>query len=283
MAFDCRITVGVMAPGSPIARPVADRVLDLAATHFPDGALKILFHPQCFSACGYFAGPDAERVEACLEIANDPRFDALWFARGGYGACRIVEAVLAGLAEEARRKRYMGYSDAGVLLAALYGRGFTRVAHGPMPGDVARVDGGDAIRRALGWLAHGDPVSLEAGIGGDVPTAAFNMATLSHILGTPLQPDLGGHVLILEEVAEPLYRIDRMLFHITANSGVRRCAGIRLGRCSDIPANTPDFVLSPEEIVQHWCRQSRIPYLGRADIGHDSHNKIVPFGRREDR
>ncbi len=101
---------------------------------------------------------------------------------------------------------------------------------------------------------------------------------LSHLLGTPLQPDLAGHVLMLEEVGEALYRIDRALFHITSNPGIRRVSGIMLGRCNDITANEPDFGMNEEEIARYWCRSSGIAWLGRADIGHDANNKVVPFG-----
>jgi muramoyltetrapeptide carboxypeptidase len=69
------------------------------------------------------------------------------------------------------------------------------------------------------------------------------------------------------------------MFHLTSNPGIRRVAGIRLGRCSNIPPNDPAFGQSEEEVVKHWCAVSGIPYLGRADIGHDIDNKIVPFGR----
>ena len=55
-------------------------------------------------------------------------------------------------------------------------------------------------------------------------------------------------------------------------------AGIRLGRCSDVPENDPDFGRTEEEIARYWCERSGIPYLGRADIGHDVDNKVVPFG-----
>jgi muramoyltetrapeptide carboxypeptidase len=79
-----------------------------------------------------------------------------------------------------------------------------------------------------------------------------------------------------------LYRIDRALFHVTSNPGIRKVAGIRLGRCSAIPPNEPDFGQGEEQIARHWCEVSGIPYLGRADIGHDIHNKIVPFGRQAD-
>jgi muramoyltetrapeptide carboxypeptidase len=110
-------------------------------------------------------------------------------------------------------------------------------------------------------------------------TAAFNITVLSHLLGTALEPDLVGHVLMLEEVGEHMYRIDRSLFHLTGNPALRRVAGIRLGRCSNIPANEPAFGETEEEVVRHWCDVSGIRYLGRADIGHDIDNKIVPFGR----
>ena len=276
---DDRIRIGVMAPGSRIDAGIADRVRAFAMDRFSDRLVEICFHPQCFLASGHFAGDDAVRAEAFLDIANDESFDSLWFARGGYGACRIAEALIPKLSDAARRKTYLGYSDAGSLLAALYKAGLSSLAHGPMPVDITR-DGGDAaVERALAYLIDRAPDVLEPGISADTPTAAFNMAVLSQILGTALEPDLTDHVLMLEEVSEHMYRIDRLMFHITGNPGIRKVAGIRLGRCASIPANEPDFGQTEEEVVSHWCDRSGIPYLGRADIGHDADNKVVPFGR----
>ena len=271
--------IGVMAPGSPIDRTVAARVGEIAAGLDGARSIEIQFHPQCFLSAGHFAGDDAARTAAFVEIANDESFDALWFARGGYGACRIAEAALAQLTAVARRKLYLGYSDAGCLLAGLHKAGFGGLAHGPMPADIQRKGGEAAVKRALAYLIARAPDALEASVSAQTQTAAFNMAVLSHLLGTPLQPDLSGHVLMLEEVAEYMYRIDRFLFHITGNPGIRRVAGIRLGRCGEIPPNQPEFGQSEEEIARHWCAASGIPYLGRADIGHDSDNKVVPLGR----
>ncbi len=273
------IRIGVVATGSPIAPETADRVQAIAAALYPAAPPVIDFHPQCFLSHGHFAGNDATRADAFVEVANDPGYDALWIARGGYGACRIAGAVLPRLTNAALDKAYLGYSDAGTLLAGLYAQGFARVAHGPMPNDVLR-DGGDAaIARALAWLVNAAPDALEAHVAPGTPTAAFNITILSQLLGTPLQPDLAGHVLMLEEVSEHLYRIDRSLFHITSNPAIRRVAGIRLGRCSDIPPNDPAFGLTEEEIVAEWCARAGIAYLGRADIGHDAENKVVPFGQ----
>jgi muramoyltetrapeptide carboxypeptidase len=187
--------------------------------------------------------------------------------------------VIRGLTEAARHKAYVGYSDAGTLLAGLYRAGFPSVAHGPMPADILREGGDAAVARALAWLVDAAPETLEPTVGREQKTAAFNITILSQLLGTPLQPDLEGHVLMLEEVTEAMYRIDRSLFHITSNAQIRKVAGIKLGRCNQIPPNEPDFGMTEEEVARYWCRRSGIPWLGRADIGHDADNKVVPFGR----
>ncbi len=270
--------IGVVAPSSRLEPAMADKVQALALTLYGDRAPDIQFHPQCFASSGHFAGDDATRAQAFLDVANDETFDALWVGRGGYGACRIAQHVIAGLTPAAKAKIYLGYSDAGALLSPLYTRGFARVAHGPMPSDINRAEGDKAVARALAFLVDGDKAALEPSVTGATMTAAFNMTVLSQILGTPLAPDLMGHVLMLEEVSEYMYRIDRAMFHITSNPAVRMAAGIRLGRCSDIPPNEPDFAQSAEDVVRHWCAVSGIAYLGLADIGHDAGNKIVPFG-----
>jgi muramoyltetrapeptide carboxypeptidase len=147
-----------------------------------------------------------------------------------------------------------------------------------MPGDMIS-QGARPVERALAWLIRRDPNSLEPGLG-EAPAAAFNMIVLSQLLGTPLEPDLSGHVLLLEEVDEYMYEIDRSLYHITSNPSVRRIAGLRLGRCIGADGNDLDFVESEEEVARRWCRDSGIEWLGRADIGHDGDNKVVPFGSR---
>lgn len=273
-----RFRIGVVAPGSRIDPSVGQRVRALAASLYPDRAPDIHIHPQCFLSHGHFAGDDARRADAFVEIANDPGFDALWFARGGYGSCRLAEAVLSRLTDAARDKVYLGYSDAGSLLAALYGRGFCHIAHGPMPIDIERNGGDQAVGRALAWLVDRASEALEPSLSPGVPAAAFNLATFSQLVGTPFQPDLSGHELMLEEVSEYMYAIDRFFFHVTSNPGVRKVAGVRLGRCSAIPPNQPDFGQTEEEVARYWCARSGIAYLGRADIGHDAANKVVPFG-----
>lgn len=268
--------IGVVAPASRITPELASEVRTLAETLYP-GRAELHFHPQCFETSGHFAGTDEARASACLDIANDPGFDVVWFARGGYGAGRIAERVCANLSEAARGKTYLGYSDLGFLLAGLYRAGCRNVVHGPMPADLNRADGERAVARALRYLIERAPDTIELHAAAK-PSVAFNITVLSHLLGTALEPDLSGLVLMLEDVSEHHYRIDRALHHITAQPSIRRVAGIRLGRCSQIPPNDPEFGADEVEIAQHWCKVSGIPWLGRADIGHDVDNKVVPFG-----
>lgn len=268
--------IGVVAPSSRFSEEAARRVLALAAAEYPKA--EIVFHPQCFLTHNHFAGSDAVRAEALVEYANDPAFDALWFARGGYGSCRFAEAAIAALKPAARDKAYVGYSDAGFLLAGLYRAGFQGLAHGPMPQDAMREGGDAAVRRALSWLVERSPAALEPELKPGLPYAAFNLTVFSHLLGTALEPNLAGHVLLFEEISEHTYRTDRAMFHVTGHASLRKLAGIRLGRCSAVPENDPPFGESEEDVVRFWCEKTGIPWLGRADIGHDSDNKVVPFG-----
>ena len=160
-----RRRIGVVAPASRVSPEVAQRVPALARLLYPDRTPEIVFHPQCFASHGHFAGDDGTRTQAFLDIANDESYDAVWFARGGYGSCRVVEAAMCGLTEPSRRKSYVGYSDAGTLLAALYRAGFEAVAHGPMAQDILRDEGDAAVGRALAWMVDRSPEALEPTVG----------------------------------------------------------------------------------------------------------------------
>jgi muramoyltetrapeptide carboxypeptidase len=234
--------IGVVAPARGIDEALAARALGLAAVAMPE--VDLVFHPQCFLSEGHFAGSDAVRAAAFLEVANDPAFDAIWFARGGYGSNRILHSVMPQLGAAARRKTYLGFSDMGFLLGA---------------------------------LTKKDRSVLDPGLDGR-PAAAFNLAILTALIGTPWLPDLTDHVLIVEEVSEPLYRVDRMLFTMAHATQLKGLAGVRLGQVSEVVNNDPPWGESLETMIARWCGEMRVPYLGRAEIGHVRSNRVVPFG-----
>ena len=267
--------IAVVAPSCTLKREAAERAQAIAAER---GDCELAVHPQCFLADGHFAGPDEARLSALLEVMADPAVDAVWFARGGYGSNRIAGSVLAALPDAARGKTYLGYSDAGFLHAGLHQAGF-EVAWGPMPQDVLRDGGEAAVNRALDWLVRRDPAALEPDIA--APAMAFNLTVLSNLLGTALEPDFSGVDLLIEEVSEHLYAIDRSMFHLTSSANVRRAARLRLGRVGDIQPNDTEFGRDEQAIVEDWCRRSGLPFGGRADIGHDADNRVVPFAREK--
>src|SRR3546814_18169721 len=85
-------------------------------------------------------------------------------------------------------------------------------------------------------------------------------------------------LLVGEEVSEYLDAFDRAYFHGASCLAPRGLAGLRLGRVSDVPENDRPFGAEVEAIARDWCTRTGIPWLGRADIGHDAANKVVPFG-----
>lgn len=267
--------IAVVAPSCTLTRQAADRLEALVRER---GDCEVVIHPQCFLVEGHFAGPDEARLSALREVMADPSVEAVWFARGGYGSNRIAEAAVADLPDAARSKLYLGYSDAGFLHAAFHKSGLD-CAWGPMPTDFHRADGEGAVNRALDWIVNRDPAALEPDL--QAPAMAFNLTVLATLLGTVLEPDFTGVDLLIEDVHEHHYRIDRTMFHVTANANVRRVARLRLGRVGDVPRNDPDFGRDEAEIVEEWCRRSGIPFGGRADIGHDALNRVVPFQREK--
>ncbi len=267
--------IGVVAPGRPIDPIVAARAGAFAAIAYPE--VDLVFHPQCFEHDGHFAGSDAVRAAAFLGVANDPGYDAVWFARGGYGSNRILTQVMPALGPAAARKTYAGYSDMGFLLGALYARRIGRPVHAPMATDINRRGGDATVARTLGWIVRGDRQGLEPDLGGR-PAAAFNLAILTSLIGTPWLPDLTDHVLLIEDVSEPLYRIDRMMFTLANATQLKGIAGLRLGTVNDVQANDPPWGEPLEAMIDRWARDLGVPYLGRARVGHTQDNHVVPFG-----
>lgn len=263
--------IAVVAPSCPLKPGAAEAVRAIVDRR---GDCELLIYPQSFMVDGHFAGPDAARLSALREAMADASIDAIWFARGGYGSNRIAEAALADLPAAAHGKLYFGYSDAGFLHAGFHKAGLD-VAWGPMPNDVLRDEGEAAVTRSLDWIVRRDASALEPALEG--PAMAFNLTVLSNLLGTPLEPDFTGVDLLIEDVSEQLYRLDRSMFHVTASPAIRKVRRLRLGRVSDVLPNDPVFAGDEVSIVEDWCRRSGIAFGGRADVGHDAQNMVVPF------
>ncbi|MEM7741609.1 MAG: LD-carboxypeptidase [Pseudomonadota bacterium] len=269
--------IAVVAPSRSLSHEAADQLYQLKDKNPELNEVVISIDQQCFLSSGHFAGDDGARASAFLEAANDPQIDAVWFARGGYGAGRILPLILPSLRAPAAHKTYIGYSDTGYLLAALAQLGVGKSVHGPMVSDALRPGGEAALLRVLRWLALGNEDCLEPSVMHDKRSYAFNLTILASLAASEHLPNLDGSILLLEDIGEHLYAIDRALMTAFSSGRLDRLRGIRCGRFSDVPTNDIDFGQTAEDIVRSWCDRYRIEFLGSADIGHDADNKIVPF------
>jgi muramoyltetrapeptide carboxypeptidase len=276
------VRIGIVAPGRRLGEATQARLEAFAVqTNLP---IELVIHPQCQFSHGHFAGTDSQRLEAFLAAANDPTLDAIWFARGGYGAARLLQGLADGLNDHARSKVYLGYSDMGFLLSALMGMGCQYCAHGPLAGDLDRVGGEGAVLRALRFLARQGAQDIAEGLDEDQFHLAFNLTILRSLLATPwLFSPPEPVCLWLEDVGEYTYATDRSMFQLTNSAWFKDHAQcVRIGRFSHVPDNDVQFSMTSVESVADWCRVSGRPTLVGGDIGHDSDNKIVPFGRLRD-
>jgi len=226
----------------------------------------------------YLAGPDEER-RALLERAfGDPEVRAVFAARGGYGATRLLgridwERVARG------GKPLVGFSDVTALHAALHVRG-VRSVHGPV---VTRLgeEPPDSLERLFGLLESDRPPPPLVGrtvVAGEAegPLVGGCLSLLVALLGTPHFPPLDGCILFLEDVGEAPYRIDRMLTQLHASGALDRVAGIALGEWAGCDDSTGRGSEVAEEILAGLGK----PLVAGLPFGHGARNLALVHGAR---
>jgi muramoyltetrapeptide carboxypeptidase len=239
--------VGVVAPSSPA--PLVE--LQIGAARLVASGFEVFFHPQVKCVENFFAGSDLERAHAFLDYAFDPDLTAIWAARGGYGAVRILPILDEVLAKAGKpeRKTFVGFSDATVLLEYVRTRLGWRAIHGPMPATfhVERVVGKDwknftamLAGESDGFAFRTKPIFKPKGfakVSGEI--VGGNLAMIHSVLGTPYAFDLGDKVLFLEEIAESPYRIDRMMRQLLLAGALSGVKAIVLGTFTDCRDTAP--------------------------------------------
>jgi muramoyltetrapeptide carboxypeptidase len=273
--------VRVVAPSGPVfADAFAAGAAILSARYrlcYDDATLK--------GARGFLAGPDESRLASLLEALRDPSARAVFMARGGHGLLRIASQIDPALLR-AHPKPIVGFSD-GTVLLALAARAAVAAIHGPVVTQLARLPTEDhAALFAL--LESPEPrillEGLEALRPGEAtgPLLGGNLEVFSRLLGTKLLPDLDGAILLLEEVGERPYRIDRLLCHLELAGVFERIAAVIIGDlvACDEPADSRVASPSAFEVVRERLGRLRIPVALGARVGHGKRNLALPCGVR---
>lgn len=274
-------------PGARIALaapagPVDPEAIDSGRRALERLGFEVVAADDLLERDGYLAGSDARRARELMDHVRSPDVDAILCARGGYGCHRIVDALDAKAIREAA-KPLVGYSDVTTLL--LWQRKHAGLAgiHGPMLEKPGSLDGeaGSALVRALqgtGPLPRYTGRARQGGwaegrlIGGSLTVCVAS-------LGTSWEIDTRDAILVLEDVTELPYRIDRMLQQLRAAGKLERAAGIALGAFTDCEDERhPEWTV--DRLVDEVFGPLGVPVVSDLPIGHGAENRPWPFAGR---
>ena len=227
---------------------------------------------------GYLAGRDQER-RGDLEAAARRGADLLACVRGGWGAARLLEQPLA-----LPCRWLLGFSDVTSLLWAQLAQGQGGAIHGPLLTTLGAEPAWSQERlRAVLFGAPLAPLQGEGWVGGSAkgPLLAANLTVATHLLGTPHLPDLRGAILVLEDVGEAPYRIERMLTHWRLCGALQQLGGIGLGAFSDCDGNSGGAsfdCFSLEQVLRERTADLGMPVVAGLPVGHVAGNAALPLG-----
>jgi muramoyltetrapeptide carboxypeptidase len=277
----------LLAPGARVAlvAPAGPLAGETELVRAIENARALGWEPvsgaHALSREGYLAGGDAERLADLNRALADDTIDGVWCLRGGYGIMRLLEHVDYE-ALSRRPKAIIGFSDITALHAAVRVRCDLVSFHGP----VARATLSDFSRRSLlDAVARGqDPCGtaggariLQAGrargrlVGG-------NLAVLAALTGTPFAPPTERAILVIEDVREAVYRIDRMLRQLQLAGVLARCAGLVFGGFTELPVTGVEGARDLDDVLAEAADELGIPCIAGVPVGHLDEQWTLPLG-----
>jgi muramoyltetrapeptide carboxypeptidase len=275
-------TVALVAPSGPVRE---ERVAGAIALLSRWG-LRVAPGVDVYARHGFLAGTDAQRLAGLNAALADPAVRGVVCARGGYGVQRIVDGLdLAAVRDDP--KLVVGFSDITALHLALWRGARLASLHGPVASQLTEdfaPASVDSLRAAIGTdrpvVLTADPLAETGPL--RVPGAQVagtllggNLCLLAASVGTRDEPDLRGAVLLLEEVDEPPYKVDRMLTQLRRAGVLDGVAGIAVGqftRCAD------DWPMSTVDVLADRLGDLGVPVLGGLPVGHGPGALTVPVG-----
>jgi muramoyltetrapeptide carboxypeptidase len=277
-------TVVLVSPSGPTRAARVEPGIELLSSW----GLSVTLGTDVYARNGFLAGTDAQRLASLNAAFRDPSVRGVICTRGGYGAQRIVDG-LDVEAAAADPKVFVGFSDITALQLALWRGSRLATIHGPGAGWVetrtpaasaeslrATIMTTDIVRVAADPSAETAAVRVDPGTGPATGTLlGGNLCLLTASVGTPDFPDLTGSILLMEDVEEPPYKVDRMLTHLRRAGVLAGLAGVAVGqftRCADA------WDIPVAEVLAERLADLGVPVLGGLPIGHGYAQQTVPVG-----
>lgn len=265
--------IAIVATG----RKVKLRDVETAVKIFSSWKLNVTLAPHLFSdGHPYLAGTDEQRLTDLQNAMNDPTIRAIICARGGYGTTRILDRIdFSGFVKDP--KWIAGFSDVTALHLALSRLGYESI-HGTMPILFSKSDSQESIeslRKILFGEAHvltakADEKNKPGEGTGEV--IGGNLSLIADALGTRSEPDTAGKILVIEEIDEYLYRVDRMVTQLKRASKLEKLAGLVVGHLTDMKDTELSFGESVENIIRYQTKDYSFPIAFGFPIGHENPN-----------
>ncbi|MFZ0449441.1 MAG: LD-carboxypeptidase [Desulfatiglandaceae bacterium] len=266
--------VGLISP----AGPVEEKELKGGLALLDSKGLRVRLGAHVFDRKGYLAGEDASRLDDFHGMFSDPEVRAVFCTRGGYGTLRLLDKIQYDLIRK-NPKILVGFSDVTSLLMALLKRTGLVTFHGSMFRNTAERNIGN-IDDLLGLLGFsGNHRLVFEGTrtcvpgNGRGPLIGGNLNLISHLLGTPFLPSFSGCILFLEDIGEPLYRVDRMLTHLRLSGLLEGLRGIVAGEFKG--CGEPEAI---DRLLTEIAEDLHIPLISGFPLGHGFRNIPLPLG-----
>ena len=270
--------VAVVAPAGPFDKAVLETGIAVISDRY-----SVRFDESIYSRKRYLAGDDVRRFTELTKALTDPAIKAVFCARGGYGAMRLLPRLASWASEHSLpAKPLIGFSDITALHQWLQSNGIASI-HAPVLTQLGRVPA-ESPRRLFSLLesiAPAEPlIGGETYVGGTVegPLLGGNLSVFTRLLGTPFMPPLDGAILLLEDLSEQPYRLDRMWTHLELAGVFRRIRGIALGQF--IGCEPRDGGFTAAEVLRELAAAAGVPCASGFPIGHGDVNEAVPLGVR---
>ncbi|MEJ3745326.1 LD-carboxypeptidase [Actinomycetes bacterium KLBMP 9797] len=288
--------------GDEVVRPPALRAGDAVMLVSPSGptvpervargielltgwGLRPVLAPNAYARHGYFAGVDALRAADLNAAFADPEVRGVLCTRGGYGAQRVVDAIDMSVVRR-DPKVVAGFSDITALQLALWRGARLATVHGPGVAWLEQRTPAASAESLRAALMTTDPVVVKrvesentapVTIPGTAtgPLIGGNLSLLASSVGTPDMPDLTGAIVLVEDVGEAPYRVDRMLTHLRRTGALARVAGVAVGQFTDC---ADEWAVDVAEVLLDRLADLGVPVLGGLPIGHGVGQLTVPVG-----
>lgn len=270
-------TIGIAASASPFDRKAFTKGVHLLERL----GFNCHFRDDIFDQSRYLAGSDERRADELMELIRSPKIHAIMFARGGYGCQRLIPKLDIKVIAE-HKKPLVGFSDITALLTYLRQNADFPTFYGPVLtqlGNNTDEQIGNSLATALttsGPLAAIESQEMRTIIAGTAEGKLVGgcLALINSSMGTPYELETDGAIIMIEDVGEKVYVLDRMLTQLKNSGKLSKASGIAFG--SLIPL--PDEPCNVEEMIRDVLSDYDKPVIMGLPAGHGGSFITLPFG-----